>query len=215
MRMTLKVSEDTSFSQFPFKIWQPFEVYVELAVRKGCFCHIFLPSRKISNVTDSCHITAHSITSMLSVVVTIPPASYFSVLFFFFCSSLSLYINFRLWTQNKSPWWEWSLKAWVIYILIVPHAFPFKIFGLRTWEVRNLYFEVFIKHSLHPLIYAPWDLFYVKHLTSYTLDKRNIWSIGCFGASHSFLPYIFIKFKCQAQYFKFKTLPLVPKFSFL
>lgn len=134
---------------------------------------------------------------------------------FFFCSSLSLYINFRLWTQNKSPWWEWSLKAWVIYILIVPHAFPFKIFGLRTWEVRNLYFEVFIKHSIHPLIYAPWDLFYVKHLTSYTLDKRNIWSIGCFGASHSFLPYIFIKFKCQAQYFKFKTLPLVPKFSFL
>lgn len=141
-------------------------------MRKNSFYHLFPPRREISNMTDSCHITPHFITSILSVVVTVFPTS--DQIFFFSYSSLSLYINIRLWTQNKSPWWEWSLKTWVMHMLIVPHAFPFKIFGLRMWEVKNLYFEVFIKHSLHPLIYAPWDLSYVKHLTSYTLDKRNI-----------------------------------------
>lgn len=38
-----------------------------------------------------------------------------------------------------------SLKTWVIYMLVVPHAFLFKISGLRMWEVKNLYFEVFIQ----------------------------------------------------------------------
>ena len=142
-------------------------------MRKNSFYHFCPPSRNISDMTDSCHITAHFFTSILSIVVKFFQHQIFPF-FFFSCSSLSWYINIRLWTQNKSPGWEWSLKTWAIYTLIVPHVFPFKIFGPRMWEVKNLYFEVFIKHILHRLIYAPWDLLYVKHLTSYTLDKRNI-----------------------------------------
>lgn len=59
------------------------------------------------------------------------------IIFFFLCSSHSLHINIRLWTQKKPPSWKWSLKTQVIHRLIVPRAFPFKIFALRKWEVKN------------------------------------------------------------------------------
>lgn len=77
------------------------------------------------------------------------------MIFFLFCSSRSLYLNIRLWTQNKSPSWKWSLKTRVIHRLIVPRAFPFKIFALSKWEVKNLYFALFVKHSLHPWFMLP------------------------------------------------------------
>lgn len=67
-----------------------------------------------------------------------------------------------------------AITGLVTCTLSVPHAFPVKIFGLRMWEVKKLRFEVFMKHSSHPLIYALWDSFCVKHLVCSTLDKRNI-----------------------------------------